>query len=202
MLKINKNPNFTRKEKEMLENLKPFNKESWDKRSTPMKKLKKRLRKKLDMIQRGQCAYCGSIFGITSAMEIEHIAPKGESLYPEFMFHEKNLVGACELCNGVYKKHSKDIVETKSSIYENCIFKIVHPYFDDPDEHFDWDDKRILISRISDKGEYSIKLFELDGIKLTSNRAKEYILNKIGDGYPLSESDKSLLQTALKYHPL
>ncbi|MGG0494842.1 hypothetical protein ABEY62_17950 [Priestia megaterium] len=202
MLNLNKNPRFTKKEREMLESLKPHNKKTWEIKTNRMKKLKSRLRKKLDILQQGRCAYCGNQYGITSAMELEHIAPKGDGLYPEFVFHEKNLLGSCELCNGVYKKHSKDVVEVRSTIYEQCQFKLVHPYLDNPDDHFQWDNERILIAKKTNKGKYSIDLFELNSVRLTSERTKSYYLNKLVNGYALSDSDKERLKEAMKYHPM
>lgn len=70
----------------------------------------------------------------------------------------------------------EDVVDSVDlTNYNNCTFKIVHPYFDNPDLHYSWSKGKykILISHISNKGEKSIELFGLDSEAHTMARAKQ-----------------------------
>jgi uncharacterized protein (TIGR02646 family) len=187
MLKLEKNITYTLTETKMLSLLDLSKGKAWDSQTNEMKRLKKRLRKRLDILQNGCCAYCGNSLYVTSALEIEHIAPKGKDLYPEFTFHNKNLVGACSYCNGCYKKHATDVVSTRDTDYEKCTFLLVHPYLDNPEDHIKWqDDPKLIINNAlsSAKGKYSIKMFELDRLEQTVNRAKDYDMRKKLEGTP------------------
>jgi uncharacterized protein (TIGR02646 family) len=147
---------------------------------TKIKNLTQYISQSLDELQGEYCVYCGMRFDVTSGKKIEHIAPKGNGRYPEFMFHTLNLVHACELCNGFEKKERDDYwdtVETLDDNYEDCEFKIVHPYIDPPGNHFELNyDKvngKVLIKGISPQGIRSIKTFKLDEEPLTTERAKQ-----------------------------
>ena len=131
------------------------------------------------------CAYCGLELELTSASQIEHIAPKGNGRYPKFMFHSCNLTLACSLCNGFEKKEKREHFKTIGVLktkYEDCYFNIVHPYLDDPTEHFDLsrDGEGITISSLSLKGQKSIVVFKLDEEPQTNARGehlKKYLYN-------------------------
>ena len=128
-------------------------------------------------LQGNFCAYCGMPFEVTSSSQIEHIAPKGSGRYPQFMFNVSNLVHACSLCNGFEKKEADahfNTIAVLDANYELCQFNIVHPYFDDPDIHFQFIQAGIdvLITHRTAKGKKSIEVFQLDGEALTSERGK------------------------------
>lgn len=187
MLNLEKSIRYTINEATMLSELDLTQGKGWEKQTNKMKKLKKRLRKRLFVLQKGRCVYCGNSLFVTSALEIEHIAPKGKELYPEFTFNCRNLVAACSFCNGCYKKHDKDIISKHDANYEECEFKIVHPYLDNPDEHIYWvDEKKVLINSASssDKGKFTISLFGLEDSVQTLQRAKDYQLRKKLEGTP------------------
>jgi hypothetical protein len=121
--------------------------------------------------------FCSNEFDVTSSNQIEHIAPKGEGRYPEYMFHASNLVLACSLCNGFEKKERKDFANTiakKGVNYENHYFNIVHPYLDNPDEHYELGqlNDKITISSLSLKGQKSIAMLKLDEEPQTNARFK------------------------------
>src|SRR5688500_18712768 len=67
--------------------------------------LKERLNSHFDIQQREKCCYCGLLYDRTGRGEIEHIAPKGGTLYPQFSFTANNLAKACQLCNSSSMKH-------------------------------------------------------------------------------------------------
>lgn len=94
--------------------------------------------------QTGYCAYCRKDVSLRSVMNchVEHIAPK--SIYPEFMFHEKNLCVACADCNEIKREQETmeccpdTIVDgSNRSQYPRSskAFYIVHPHFDIYEEH-------------------------------------------------------------------
>lgn len=183
-----------------LNSLKPWVGKYWSRKNQNMTSIKTFIRDKLSDLQENECAYCGFELEVTSAPEIEHIAPKGENLYPQFTFTETNLVFSCSFCNGYMKKWTTDTITTLNSDYQLCEFSIVHPYFDDPTEHYDWVDniKSILIQRKSQKGENSIKLFDLDSSRLSEYRAR--ILYSTSLDNPDLPSE--LLEEILKYRKL
>jgi uncharacterized protein (TIGR02646 family) len=131
----------------------------------------------LKELQGNFCAYCGMPFEVTSSSQIEHIAPKGNGRYPQFMFHVSNLVHACSLCNGFEKKEKAmyfNTIGVRHVDYEQCYFNIVHPYLDDPDDHYDLDipNSKVLISHKTLQGQKSIAVFKLAEEPLTAERGK------------------------------
>ena len=149
-----------------------------------VKRLVRYISKALEELQGNYCIYCGMLFGVTSGKEVEHIAPKGDGRYPQFMFTALNLVLACSLCNGFEKKERKvprnywdTIAGPAEHDYRDCEFTIVHPYFDDPDIHFDFvhvagNDPKVVIEGLTAKGLCSISTFKLDEEPLTTERVK------------------------------
>jgi hypothetical protein len=87
--------------------------------------------------QQHQCAICGFIVGNVAdrrAWSIDHIAPKGEKLYPQWTFEPLNLVITCHVCNSVFK-NEYDSVATVKPNYVECAFSVVHPYLDSVANH-------------------------------------------------------------------
>lgn len=149
---------------------------AWGDRGT-IDQLKKYVKESLEGIQEDICAFCGMRLYVTSAPQIEHIAPKGIGRYPQFMFHSCNLVLACSLCNGFEKKEKKEHFNTISRldpVYENSYFNIVHPHLDDPVAHYsiNRNGSSITISHLTLKGQKSIAVFKLDEEPLTTERGK------------------------------
>ena len=147
------------------------------------------------------CAYCGLDLGGTSEGQIEHIAPKAR--YPQFTFEIENLVMACHYCNGFSKKGNHNTIQTRHAIYNTCVFKLVHPYFDDPSLHYDWvvNNKKVIIKGISNKGEYSIRIFKLAEPKITELRAKKVIADIVISNATTPQIDDNLILDAVKYKP-
>lgn len=180
MLKqIDKRIVYTKSLKKYLRRLKPWSGEgNWKINTNEMKRLKKLIRVYLKKIQDSKCAYCGLKLEETSPSEIEHIAPKGgnsQLLYPQFTFTPYNLILACHYCNSRAKKGTKDTIITLDINYRKCEFNIVHPYFDNPNDHFEWipNGKKILISSSTSKGIKSIEMFKLDCSAHNEARAKQ-----------------------------
>lgn len=154
--------------------------DEWDRGTNVMNAIKSSITTQLNEIQREKCCYCGLQMWETGRGEIEHIAPKaarGKS-YPQFSFEKQNLALACEYCNGSSKKGETDVVLTEHAVYNQCTFKLVHPYFDNPDDHYEWinEETKVVITHRTPKGKYSIDLFELHD--LAEARAKQQMFER------------------------
>lgn len=203
MLKlIGKNVKFTKKEKSYLKTIKVTDGKAWDISTNDMNRIKEKIKSHLYNVQNYRCAYCGTRLNVGGRAEIEHIAPKGLSLHPEFTFHELNLLFACEHCNGSSKKGQKDILIKKSPYYPRCQFSIVHPFFDDPDLHYQWTNSvTICIKSNTDKGKKSIEIFQLDSPFLTEDRARTLLAEHRKMKIPLSPEQESEIDSALSLLP-
>lgn len=148
--------------------------------------IKTNIKEQLDILQGTECAFCGLDLRSRVA-QIEHIAPKGAGLHPQFMFEKQNLILACSLCNGFEKKHTFNTIISLGATYAACTFNIVHPYFDDPNDHFEYesdpDNGLAYLIQVkkndgveSSKGRQSVDLFELDSVPMTQERYKDALL--------------------------
>ena len=173
---------LTPAEQALIDSLHPFPPGIWT--DARVADVKKEIHRQLLAIQSHNCCYCGLKVNEGGRAEIEHIANKGgkkKPAYTEFVFTKKNLAIICQFCNSSSKKGQEDItLNIDPANYDNCTFKIVHPYFDDPNLHYEWSAGKfeILISSISVKGKKSIKLFGLDSEAHTLARAKQAMFEK------------------------
>lgn len=123
--------------------------------------------------QNCRCAYCEKILS-TGEVQIEHIVDKGK--HREFTFHPRNLIVSCSSCNSSAIKGTKPVlVGNKQNRYKSNQFKIVHPYFDNPDDHIKFQDEdRIYFdkARCSRKGLDTIDFFEWDSYSSLLTRTK------------------------------
>ena len=109
-----------------------------------LKGIRRAIRSFYRKVQRASCAYCRRPISTVSVnnCHIEHIAPK--SKYPNFLFEPRNLCVICADCNEI-KRHQETINEIldplkranqrKEYPRSSTAFKIVHPHFDDYDDH-------------------------------------------------------------------
>ena len=187
--------------KELL-SIKDWSGKQWDKPpSENISDIKDKIRTQLESVQTS-CAYCGLKLKGTSRGQIEHIAPKAYYRYPQFTFTLLNLVLACGYCNGFDKKGTSDTIAVVEKLYKKCEFNIVHPYFHDPDDHYEWTDNTIevliQVKNGSAKGLKSIDLFELDTPKMNELRAQQIRFEEVKSRFKLSQKDESLLKSILK----
>ncbi|NDV92875.1 hypothetical protein GTH32_17040 [Alteromonas sp. 345S023] len=129
--------------------------------------IRSRIRRFYRNEQYGVCAYCKENVSLRSAnnAHVEHIAPK--SLYARFMFEPKNLCVICADCNEI-KRNQEVINGVTDTFASNVIryprssraFKIVHPLFDDYDEHI-LKKGRVYIDK-SAKGAFTIGVCKLN----------------------------------------
>lgn len=198
--KINSKPSIPKRIKRKLNKLKPFKCGLWDENDGVIKDFKFLLKIQLLKIQNNKCAYCGLPLNTTGKTEIEHFSPKGGCKRPnhtELAFSRYNLVLSCNLCNSPIKKGIYDTIKIKDINYKKCTFKIVHPYFDEPSLHYKWviEDEKILIQYLSEKGDESIKLFDLN----SSSHAEERVKIKVREVIPLQKKDWELIKETLEY---
>ncbi len=161
MLNLNDPVRYTPAEVAHVKNvLKPQGKAGWK----DQKNLSKDIRNKIDthtiIAQGGRCAYCETPL-LKGCHAVEHIAPKG--LYGEFCYEPQNLVNACTSCNSTSNKGEKNTVAAPvdKNDYTNNQFLIVHPYFDNPDDHLKYmdADKTVFdMTNCSVKGKYLIDI--------------------------------------------
>lgn len=176
---------------------------NWESQTNCIKALKIEMNTYFDTHQGERCCYCGLLYDRTGRGEIEHIAPKGAMLYPQFSYTPLNLAKACQLCNSSSMKHTYDTVETVAAVYEQCEFKIVHPYLDDHSLHYNWNygEKNVIISvaNDSDKAKESIRIFELSSEKRTRARAMERNQERLDNRYSLTTAIKNRIKAVLKF---
>lgn len=185
---------YTKKHKRTIRLLKPLRGNEWDALAKNLQRkiyglatrrdeLKTFIKSQLDLLQGEECAFCGLSLK-TRVRQIEHIAPKGAKLHPQFMFESKNLVLACSLCNGFERKSTFDTIVAPHQNYFNCTFNIIHPYFDDPDDHLEYivhpESNLAFLIQVKEvngtksaKGVQTVALFHLDKSGMTEERYKD-----------------------------
>lgn len=176
---------------------------NWDSQKNCIKALKIAMNIHFDMTQLERCCYCGLLYDRTGRGEIDHVAPKGAGLYPQFSFTSNNLAKACQLCNSSSMKHTYDSIQTIAINYDLCEFRIVHPYLDDHTQHYSWDYglRHVLISvyNNSAKAQESIRLFELASEKRTRARAIERNQQRLDNIYNISTAIKNRIMDVLRF---
>ena len=143
----------------------------WKKGDNDTKDLKNRISEYTLIQQKCKCVYCEDL--ITGGAQLDHVVPK--QLHPEFCYEPKNLLTSCAVCN-MYIKNAADTVELPvKRRYEKNKFLIVHPYFDNPDEHIKFiNDDRVVIdeARSTELGKATITFFHLNDYPAYCMRAK------------------------------
>lgn len=162
MLNLSNPVKYTNKELSHIDIvLKPLLSDGWKDQKMDTKSLKCKINEHTIIAQGGRCAYCETPL-IRGAHAIDHIAPKG--IYGEFCYEPNNLVNACSSCNSTSNKGESDTIKAPAdrNDYKGNQFTIVHPYFDNPDEHIRYvDDKKTIydLGACSQKGIETIKMF-------------------------------------------
>jgi hypothetical protein len=191
-----KSISFSLKEKSVIDGLKPLVGGEWNgkiKSGCFVRRIDRNavvtsIKHKLIKIQDKYCIYCGLHENHCGRLEREHIAPKGTTSHPEFMFEPQNLALACHHCN-VDLKGEYDTISKKVKTYSKCKFNIVHPYFDPINKHIVFAVKNgmalIKTAPRSRKGKNHIQLFQLDSVPKTEKRTGLLLVDslKIGNKY-------------------
>lgn len=186
-----------------LQSLAPLRPGSWGR--TDVEEIKAEIHRQLLVIQKNNCCYCGLKVNEGGRAEIDHIAKKGGTrrpAYTEFIFTPKNLAISCQYCNSSSKKGQDDVLSYADlTNYDNCTFKIVHPYKHNPQAHYNWSKGKykILISAVSPEAMYSIELFELDSEAHTLARAKQVMFESKLAKYNQRQAIKQRVLNILKF---
>lgn len=110
--------------------------------------------------QNARCCYCQRHLGSTNhrLWDVEHVAPR--SRYAHFMFIPTNLAAACPDCNS-RKGEQETLVNTKRKTYptSSADFRILHPHFDEFDDHIY--QQGILYLPKTEKGKRTIYVCDL-----------------------------------------
>lgn len=119
------------------------------------------------------CAYCQVNMHTTHGMvwDTEHIIDKDSS--PQWMFKPLNLCVSCKDCNGA--KGTRAV--TKSKSYKefpskSANYRIIHPHFDNYDEHIEVAVPGATYRYITEKGRYTIEVCGLLRYHQTVGRKK------------------------------
>lgn len=187
--------------------LTPFSTSSWDSTVGQMVLIRGNIKHQLMQNQNSRCCYCGLKLGETSRVEVEHIAPKAgrKGSFPQYSYYKYNLAAICQFCNSSSKKGEYNPIIKESPVYKKCSFEIVHPYFDNPNDFYEWKENSIgiLISAKNGinktKALKSIETFELDSEGHTEARAKEYYWERKKQGYALTDEIINLINKILNY---
>ncbi|KAB2858925.1 MAG: hypothetical protein F9K09_04315 [Flavobacteriales bacterium] len=174
---------------------------NWESQSNCIKTLKTTLNAHFDREQNEKCCYCGLLYDRTGRGELEHIAPKGANLYPQFSYTPNNLAKVCQLCNSSSMKHHYDSVRTINQNYDQIDFKIVHPYLDNHNYHYRFSygllNVTISVNNDSDKARESIRIFELASEKRTRARAVQRNQERLENLYNIPTAIKERIKSVI-----
>lgn len=147
--------------------------QGWAKSDNKTKDLKHRISEYTLLQQDQRCAYCEEF--MVAGIQLDHIVPK--QLHPEYCYEPKNLVSCCAVCNLYIKNADDTVVVPLQHRYEQNKFKIVHPYFNDPDVHIKYtNEDRVIVDRkrSTNLGKATIDFFEMDKYPATCKRAMRF----------------------------
>jgi hypothetical protein len=123
--------------------------------------LKQRAKSYYIEIQCFRCCYCNQLIQSTNhrLWDLEHVVPR--TSHPRFMFEPINLAAACPDCNGA-KAASQPLILKDRRKYpcRSDAFTILHPHFDEFDDHLYWNGSLIYEPRTL-KGKETIYVCDL-----------------------------------------
>ncbi|KKN52363.1 hypothetical protein LCGC14_0613320 [marine sediment metagenome] len=140
-----------------------FNHTDWS--SDRLESLRSSIRSHYREEQNFLCCYCKNSISLRNAAncQVEHIAPK--SKYKHFIFNPKNLCVVCVDCNNA--KRDIDVVKPlplkkeRTKYPPSSQFLIIHPHFDNYDEHLKKFGERIYFP-LTEKGRSTYSVCKLD----------------------------------------
>jgi uncharacterized protein (TIGR02646 family) len=162
---------------------------TWDSRAYAVIDFKARFVAWAKDNQGRRCAFCCFPIGHVDyrrAYAVDHIAPKGATLYPQWTFEPHNLILLCWTCNSHFKA-AADTINTASSVYKNCTFTVVHPYLDVIESHitgtYQGDGVPVGVPEFcSPKGEATMKMFKLNDLQYivsANQEALRVVINEV-----------------------
>lgn len=125
------------------------------------------IRKQLNAMFNGKCAYCESTIGVVDYAHIEHFRPK--HTYPERTYLWRNMLLSCTKCNGAEHKGKKFPLSTEGG-------PLVNPCIEDPSDHFYFCynslTKEARVIPLSTRGKVTEKTLGLNRIELLRMRSR------------------------------
>lgn len=131
-----------------------------DEYKTEITNLKSAIKKHYRINQQYKCVYCGcqNLINHGSSWHIEHIIPKETN--DKLMFYSENLCVSCPECNQ-YKGKRKVLIDDLIDSNRSQDFIIVHPHYDNYDEHIECVDMIRIPINGSAKGKKTIRICKL-----------------------------------------
>lgn len=153
--------------------------ESWRR----FKSLKHRLSEFTLQQQNGRCAYCETLLR-KGDLHLEHFIPKAKCT--AYTFEPQNIFTSCGACNSPAVKPDIGIavMPYNDNVYELNIFKIVHPYLHNPDDHIKYKGKnRVMFDKkkCTSLGLATIRFFKWDNPSSVIDRQMNVYSRKISD---------------------
>lgn len=127
-----------------------------------------------------QCCYCRRDFQdeFNMVIDLEHILPKGNPLFTQYMFDIDNLNISCKRCNMRIKGEKTNFIVDIDSIvpdYKHSNkYHFIHPNFDVYKQNLKFisyredDDKITKYIPLTEKGKFSYNFFQLKRIEIDS----------------------------------
>ncbi|SHJ83815.1 TIGR02646 family protein [Halomonas caseinilytica] len=184
MIDLNKSASIDASLEKSLDDIVPDQRATaWGGNNKNVKKFKKVVMEHGLIEQGGRCVWCTLGVGVHSRRtpHRDHIAPK--ALYSQWTFEVCNIAISCEYCNGFAVKSDLDTVCNTSRDYREVEWLIVHPYFDNTNEHIRFcgeaESGEVVIKSLTERGKWTIEKLKLDDPGLTVERAKEKIFEGV-----------------------
>ena len=153
----------------------------------------KSVKKELRDSQHNKCCFCEAKVSHISHGDVEHFRPKGGYYSKEsdllmtpgyywLAYDFSNLFFSCQLCNQIYKKNYFPLVdETRRAKshhdqWANEESLILHPEFDNPENHITFVAEVVLPKNISEKGKETIRRTGIDRKELEDNRLEYFVI--------------------------
>lgn len=168
--------NYTDEEINTIKEVKSEGGDIWN--NSKLNQLKRRIKLHYRTGNNEQCCYCKRDLQdeFNLVIDIEHILPKGNVLFTEYMFDIENLNISCKRCNMNIKKDRVDfivdIANIKPDYKKSDKYHFIHPNFDNYFEHIDYSatirnhKKLIKYNAKTVKGKYTYSYFHLDRIEI------------------------------------
>lgn len=162
---------------------------SWNSGTNAVKQFKRKFREWALRNQNERCAFCCFPLGHEGprrAFAIDHFAPKGSTLYPQWTFEPLNLILTCWSCNSHFKLVD-DTVQSAATTYAASLFTYVHPYLHDVESHiigtYQGDSQLVVVPEAKTAiGEKTIEAFALanvDYLKAAKHEATRVLLDQV-----------------------
>jgi len=167
---------YTKEELRIIEQARSEGGDVWN--NVLLSHLKRRIKLHYRTDSSEQCCYCKRDFQdeFNLVIDIEHILPKGNAIFEEYMFDIDNLNISCKRCNMTIKNDRVDFIvdlmTIKPDYKDSSKYHFIHPNFDDYFDNIDYEvtirnnKKLIKYFTKTEKGNYTYNYFHLEKIEI------------------------------------